>query len=432
MTVSAGIWHNLVLSIIAISLLIASPLLLSPFYHIRADGVTVLGVNKILSPSLASSPLLHIGDRITAVDGNIISSVSDWQSLLLNISNSPNSHPDGRCMSTSLLSDTARILDSLTTTWQQTKGERTWQQVADEVTERKEAASSLKQSMKRGAVGSPFDNPDRLLLSNEDEVYTNEMIAFSCCIPELSHLSSLTCFAYNTSHIPSQQYNLCLEPKQLITSLSTLCHQNADCTSSPTDSSPYTPSPSFAESLSCASPVLFDPSFHLFVISRTAVSPLSSSVGSSHGELRWIGSVHELYSAMELSDDVMRGWLMFSTSSFPAVFVFFVRLPVMLSPLFRLLQFIIAVSSSLFILNALPIPRADGEHAVLLLASIARDVKLKSWRYSRIVRWMVRMTGDLCEEENVRWFGKVCSVLFIANVALSFVPIVRYIVSQLQ
>lgn len=72
---AAGIWHNLVLALMAFSLIYALPVMLQPFY-IKDGGVAVL---QLKSNSSVQGPSgLSVGQTITAVNDCPVKSVSDF------------------------------------------------------------------------------------------------------------------------------------------------------------------------------------------------------------------------------------------------------------------------------------------------------------------------------------------------------------------
>ena len=78
---TAGIWHNLVLALIAFLLLFTLPSLISkPFYHYKTEGVTIL---QLKSNSSVSGPSgLAVGQIITAVNDCKVNNIADFYSCI--------------------------------------------------------------------------------------------------------------------------------------------------------------------------------------------------------------------------------------------------------------------------------------------------------------------------------------------------------------
>lgn len=97
----AGAWHNTVGAVLAIAVLTALPVLLSPLY-LTGEGVVVHSV-------MEGSPLekhLSVGEVIVALDHCPVSAVGDWEACLLQMLQEPDLVP-GYC-STELALDLAK------------------------------------------------------------------------------------------------------------------------------------------------------------------------------------------------------------------------------------------------------------------------------------------------------------------------------------
>ena len=405
-TVTAGVWHNLVLATAALLALPTLPWILTPAYdHTTADGggtgATVLSIDGDVSPALWSSPLLHAGDVLTSLNDRAVTSASQWVTLLLDAHREPLSYPDGRCFSTAVLLDTARVHARQAERLQQLKGNRTWQDVNDAI-DRPSAASN--------AAG-----------------YDQDVLAFACCIRELAAHSALTCLNLSASIAAAAGVqSICLQPKGLVDTSSRLCHSDEQCRPLPSSTSASDTRLPADETLSCALPQLFDPSFRLFAIGRTALSPLSSPVQSSQRPVLFIGPIAELLFGVKCTDYHMRRWVRLLLSPSSTMFAWAVAFPAALS---RLAQFTVAVSSSLFILNCLPVPLSDGQQAVALMADLALHAKRRGSGSTWTRRALAVSPRWLWRERNVRWLGQVSLALFAVNVSLTLGPAVYSAVS---
>ncbi|XP_054721367.1 membrane-bound transcription factor site-2 protease-like [Uloborus diversus] len=79
---AAGVWHNVVLSIIAAVLLISSPYLLLPIYS-YGQGVTVLRAENNINGSTAG---LKAGDQIFSINDCPVTDIVSWEKCLTIIS----------------------------------------------------------------------------------------------------------------------------------------------------------------------------------------------------------------------------------------------------------------------------------------------------------------------------------------------------------
>ncbi|KAE8622528.1 hypothetical protein XENTR_v10005273 [Xenopus tropicalis] len=93
----AGVWHNFVLGILGILILVPLPALLFPFYY---TGVGAL-VTEVVEDSPASGPRgLFVQDLITHVQDCQVTGVDDWHTCLTEISQMPQI---GYCINTATL-----------------------------------------------------------------------------------------------------------------------------------------------------------------------------------------------------------------------------------------------------------------------------------------------------------------------------------------
>ncbi|KAG0722203.1 Membrane-bound transcription factor site-2 protease [Chionoecetes opilio] len=76
----AGVWHNIVLVVLALALALASPYLLQPLYH-SGTGLTVLHITRD-SPARGVMGL-EAGDVITAVNKGAVAGVAEWRAALI-------------------------------------------------------------------------------------------------------------------------------------------------------------------------------------------------------------------------------------------------------------------------------------------------------------------------------------------------------------
>ena len=423
--VTAGVWHNLIVAVLGIMALLSMPALLSPLYELSAagqggGGPTLLSANGEVSPALASSPLLHAGDRLTSVNGRAVRSVSEWQDALMDVYSAPHSHPDGRCLSTSALLDTARIQRRHSQQLLHFKENRTWQEVNAAV------VTALAGTSEEAAILRPsgdWDDPtlvDRALVRFDAGQLSAADVAFACCIPQLAHHSSLLCFNFTSAAL---SHSVCIQPRGIIDSTSRLCTSNPNCLPSATSVAPMP----IGEETSCATLYHFNPSFRLFAIGRAAVSPLSSPVASSHRSLLFVGSSVELLLALRCTNYAMRRWVQLLALPSSTLFAWLVTLP---DALVRLTQFTVAVSSSLFILNCLPVPLSDGQLAVALMADMAAaDGTPTGQTQSSFARLLRRLPRWVWEERWIRRLGHCSLVLFSINVALTLVPALYTVVT---
>ena len=415
--IAAGVWHNLVVAVVGMAILAAMPTLLSPLYAMTGvgeggGGPTLLYVDGDVSPGLASSPLLQSGDRLTSLNGRAVESVSDWQSALVDVHLSPDDHPDGRCLSTSALRDTARMQHRHSQRLLAFKQNRTWEEVnaailATAAAVKDEDASTLRPVL----VWDDVTLVDRTLVRSDDDGQLSRAdVAFACCVPQLAHHSALLCVNFSSA---SSALSVCIQPRGLIDSTTHLCADDRDCLSPTISAIPV------EEEVACATPHHFDPSFRLFAIGRAAVSPLSSPLASSRRSLLFVGNSMELLLAVRCTNYVMRRWLQLLSSSSSTLFAWLVALPVLL---IRLTQFIVAVSSSLFILNCLPVPFSDGQQAVALMADVVAEATPTGRAQSWTERLLRLLPARVWQEHWIRQLGHATLALFSVNVALTLVP----------
>ena len=442
--VAAGVWHNALLAALCLVTLLSLPYLLSPAY--AADTLTVTGVDGSVSPALAAAPQLQPGSRITSLDDFPVSSPSEWRQRLQSISLSPAAFPTGRCLSLSLLLETGSIQRRQEMRLQEKRGQRSWKDVAEEAeAERGRISSSSNAGSGAGQAGGAAwrlgDDPDRRLTSPSVE-YDAAVLALACCIPELAHLSSLTCFRVNSSSLraaaassPSMlpqaagQQALCLQAKGLIGPSSSLCDSDEQCSPSSLTGvlPPALPFPVAADATSCATAELFHPSLRLFVIGTAAASSLAS--GSGVGFLLFLGSPLELLYAVDCSRYSPRAWTALLSSPSTALLSCLLRLPAAVT---SLLQFTLAVSLSLLALNALPVPLADGRLAIGLLAELATESETGRRRAGLLQRCLSCVDQAWWSERNVRWLQLLSTALFACNVALALVPVASSIAAAVS
>ncbi|GAB6033205.1 Regulator of sigma-E protease RseP [Chamberlinius hualienensis] len=86
---SAGIWHNVVLVIVAVFILLVSPFLFSLGYT-QGEGIVVQDVDKSFHPGLV------FGDWVTGVDGCQVTDFNSWYDCLYKVASSPQV---GQCIS---------------------------------------------------------------------------------------------------------------------------------------------------------------------------------------------------------------------------------------------------------------------------------------------------------------------------------------------
>ena len=417
--VSAGVYHNLLLSAASLALLVALPTLFSLAYHTTDSGLTILNVDGGVSPALASSSVLTTGSRVVGVNQWTVSDVSEWQNVLVHHVQQPAATRDGWCVSTAMVEDTAKVQRRQTSKWTEAKGDGSWPQLAQHVsialqTERAapqppssplptvdEAPSVIPLPTALRHVGGIMDHSDRPLVPANNVEYDSDMLAFACCQPELAHLSSLVCFAHNLS-TSSTSASLCLQPKGLISASTPTCSVSTPC------------SPSPIEPMTCVSAQLPGNQKLLVLVIETAD-------GGTRSELRFVGRVEEVLGAVEGTSYAMRGWLRFVLIFAPFLWSLAVRWPILCN---RALQFVVAVSTSLLVLNALPIPYADGQQFVQLLGVVARDKRRPADWYHRLLQRVLHMFPLWWWlEQQVEWRVRVVTALFIVNVALGLLPI---------
>jgi len=77
---TAGIWHNLVLSLVALLLLYTIPTVIKPFYNYKTGGVAIL---QLKSNSSVNGPSgLKVGQILTAVNDCKVDKISDFYSCI--------------------------------------------------------------------------------------------------------------------------------------------------------------------------------------------------------------------------------------------------------------------------------------------------------------------------------------------------------------
>ena len=245
---------------------------------------------------------------------------------------------------------------------------------------------------------------DRRLVPAGHAEYDGDMLAFACCIPPLAHLSPLVCFAHNLSGAAAASPSpLCLQPRDLITTATPSCSASAACASS---------------SATCVSPQLAGGQTLLLLL-------VEAPDGGGRDEVRFVGRVEEVLGAVEGTNYAVRGWLRFALLFAPLLWSLAVRWPALCT---RALQFIVAVSASLLVLNALPIPYADGEQFVHALAAVARDKRRPTGWYDRTLQRVLRVLPMWWwHERQVQLRVRLVTALFLVNVAFSLLPIVTII-----
>jgi len=419
--VSAGIYHNLVLSAATLALLTALPSLFSLAYHTSASGVTILSVDGEVSPALSGSPVLAVGSRIVGVNQWAVGGVSEWRDVLIHRMQQQHAPThEGWCVSAAMVEDTAKVQRRQTSKWDAAKGDSSWTLLAQHVSTALQAAKSApSRSLLQSPVnetplaaplpaalrhmGGMLEHSDRPLVPANHVEYDSDMLAFACCIPELAHLSPLVCFAHNLSTpASSSSSSLCLQPKGLISATTPTCSAAAACPTSP------------VESMTCVSPQLAGSERLLVLVVETAD-------GGSRDEVRFVGRVDEVLRAVEGTSYAMRRWLRFVLIFAPFLWSLAVRWPVLCT---RALQFAVAVSTSLLVLNALPIPYADGQQFVHLLAVLAGDKRRPIDWYDRVLRRVLCMFPVWWwHERQVEWRVRMVTALFVVNVALGMLPV---------
>ncbi|VDK60175.1 unnamed protein product [Anisakis simplex] len=83
---SAGIWHNLVLTLISYILFISLPYLLSPLYD-HNNGVLIMDVSK--ESGLNGGSGLHKGDVLNEINGCKVMNINDWYKCIELLRNKP-------------------------------------------------------------------------------------------------------------------------------------------------------------------------------------------------------------------------------------------------------------------------------------------------------------------------------------------------------
>ena len=440
--VSAGIYHNLLLTAAALALLAALPMLLSSAYRSTGSGATVLSVDERVSPALAASSVLVSGSRIVRVNQWAVGGVSEWQDVLVHRTHQQQAPThDGWCVSAAMVADTSKVQQRQGGKWMTAKGDDSWSQLAQQVSATLQAdraaqpssppqpavstaslAAPLPASMRQAAV--QMEHSDKPLVPAHNNNYDSDMLAFSCCIPELAHLSPLVCFTHNfaTNSTPpsspssSSSSSLCLQPRGLISASTPPCSATAACPSST------------AEPSTCVSPQLAGSQ-------RLLVLVVESADGGSRDEVRFVGRVEEVLRAVECTGYATRGWLRFLLILTPFLQSLALHWPVLCT---RALQFIVAVSTSLLVLNALPIPYADGQQFVRLLSSVARGKRRLvgsggggGWYGGLLRRMLCVLPVWWWDERQVEWRVRMVSVLFVVNVAMSVLPMFATIGSSL-
>lgn len=104
----AGIWHNFVIVIFAITALLFLPLFLLPFYH---SGHSILVTNVIENSPVSGPKGLSVGDRVTSIDECRVKNINDWINCLQ--MKSEEKQKSGFCLSLDVLSQ----LDVSTTSY---------------------------------------------------------------------------------------------------------------------------------------------------------------------------------------------------------------------------------------------------------------------------------------------------------------------------
>ena len=424
--VSAGVYHNLLLSAATLAILAAMPTLFSLAYHTADRGVTILSVHGGVSPALSTSPVLTVGSRIVGVNQWPVSGVTEWRDVLIHRMQQQQAPThDGWCVSSAMVEDTAKVQRRQTTKWLTAKRDESWLQLAQRVSSTLQAqraatapsapAPPIEDALTNAAmpaslrrVGAVMEHSDRPLVPANNVDYDSDMLAFACCIVELAPLSPLVCFAHNFSASAASAASLCLQPKGLISAATPTCSAFSACSSSS------------VEPMTCVSPQLTGNQRLLVLVVETADS-------SARNEVRFVGRVDEVLGAVEGTGYAMRGWLRFVLIFAPFLWSLTVHWPVLCT---RALQFVVAVSTSLLALNALPIPYADGQHFVYLLSTVARDKRQPvGWYHRLLQRGLYAFPVWWWHERQVEWRVRVVTALFIVNVALSVLPIVTSLVT---
>ncbi|XP_026851360.2 membrane-bound transcription factor site-2 protease [Electrophorus electricus] len=84
----AGVWHNFVLCVAVVCLLLLLPLLLFPFYYTGAGAL----VTDVVEGSPSSGPRgLFVGDLVSWVEDCTVRGVEDWHSCLQHVAHQPQS-----------------------------------------------------------------------------------------------------------------------------------------------------------------------------------------------------------------------------------------------------------------------------------------------------------------------------------------------------
>lgn len=105
----AGVWHNFVIVIVALSILVSLPILLMPFY---STGVAV-AITDVAENSAVSGPRgLFAGEPLTGVGDCPVASISDWHDCLLTSIKEPSL---GHCLPVSVIQE----LDTSPKNWSQ-------------------------------------------------------------------------------------------------------------------------------------------------------------------------------------------------------------------------------------------------------------------------------------------------------------------------
>ncbi|KAK6640798.1 hypothetical protein RUM44_012495 [Polyplax serrata] len=93
----AGIWHNVIVSLLAYIFLISYPFLLSPLYDL-GRGVYVLNVKE--NSKVAGISGIFPGDKLVAINDCEVSDLETWHQCLISFTNKP---PPGYCVSEDII-----------------------------------------------------------------------------------------------------------------------------------------------------------------------------------------------------------------------------------------------------------------------------------------------------------------------------------------
>ncbi|KAG9330448.1 hypothetical protein JZ751_024440 [Albula glossodonta] len=82
----AGVWHNFMLCVVALSVLLLLPLFLFPLYSTGAGALVI----EVVEGSAASGPRgLFVGDLVTQLEDCPVQGVEDWHTCIKHLSQSP-------------------------------------------------------------------------------------------------------------------------------------------------------------------------------------------------------------------------------------------------------------------------------------------------------------------------------------------------------